>query len=239
MKRAIIIDDELAGIKTLQSFIAQYAPLVKVIGFTTHPEEGIELIENYLPDIVFLDISMPSMSGFELLDKLHFTQFKLIFTTAHEEYALQALKRRAFDYLLKPIDLDDFIRCMNEAVKEEPINTNILQQKSKPSMLELQVKDGIIFLKQKEIISVHASGNYTEFKLENGVHYLVSKSLKEYEHQLNPDFFFRCHHSHIVNLTKVERFVSQNGFYAKMSDGTLIDISRKNKDAFLERLKNL
>jgi two-component system, LytTR family, response regulator len=240
MKRAIIIDDELAGIKTLQTFITRYAPNVKVIGSTCSPETGIELIEDYRPDIVFLDISMPTMTGFELLDKLQFKQFKLIFTTAHEEFALKALKMKAFDYLLKPIDIEDFKQCMEAIAKEEElISSDTVHRQNKPSMLELQVKDGIIYLKQHDIISVHASGNYTEFHLEHGVKHLVSKSLKEYEQQLDQTMFFRCHHSHIVNLLKVERFLSQDGFFARMSDGSMVDISRKNKDVFLERLKSI
>jgi two-component system LytT family response regulator len=207
------------------------------VGYSTNPKTGIELIEDYQPEIVFLDISMPEMNGFELVDQLQYRDFHLIFTTAHHEFALQAIKLRAFDYLLKPIDPQDFKNCIASLLE-----SNLTDEKSKtekPEILELQVKDGIIFLRQKEIISVHASGNYSEFHLENGVKHLVSKSIKEYENQLDKKLFFRCHHSHIINLSKVERFISHDGFFAKMTDGSLVDISRKNKDLFLERLKCL
>ncbi|MBL7771627.1 MAG: response regulator transcription factor [Chitinophagaceae bacterium] len=237
MKRAVIIDDEPAGIKNLQELILRYAPFIKVVGFSTKPNQGVALIEDYQPELVFLDINMPGMNGFELIEKLHYKQFKLIFTTAHEEHALKALKLKAYDYLLKPISIEDFKNFVQTLEAEN--DTQDASKKDRSEILELQVKDGIIFLRQKEIVSVHASGNYSEFCLENGAKHLVSKSIKEYESQLDPKLFFRCHHSHIINLSKVERFVSHDGFFAKMTDGSQVDISRKNKDLFLERLKNL
>lgn len=237
MKRAVIIDDEPAGIKNLQELIMRHATSIKVVGVANKPPMGIELIEDYQPDLVFLDINMPGMNGFELLEKLHFRKFKLIFTTAHEEHALKAIKLKAYDYLLKPIATDDF-KLLIQSLDAE-VHESETSKRERPEILELQVKDGIIFLRQKEIISVHASGNYSEFCLENGAKHLVSKSIKEYENQLDPILFFRCHHSHIINLSKVERFISHEGFFAKMTDGSQVDISRKNKDLFLERLKSL
>lgn len=237
--RAIIIDDEAAGVNTLKLFLQRYAPQIKLVGSTVSPQQGIELIENYQPDLVFLDISMPTMNGFELLEQLQYKSFKLIFTTAHEEYALKALKLKAFDYLLKPIDADDFKDCIANLEHSTTKSNEETKSNHKFSILELQVKDGIIFLKQKDIVNINASGNYSEFILENNVKHLVSKSLKEYEALLDPSIFFRCHHSHIINLYKVEKFINHEGFFAKMSSGTLIDVSRKNKDLLLERLKDL
>ena len=114
MQRTIIIDDELIGINTLKILIERYTPSLSVIATADDPEEGIKLIEEYRPDVVFLDISMPKMDGFELLDKLNYKNFKLIFTTAHEEYAIDALKNKVYDYLLKPIDIDDLRDCVND-----------------------------------------------------------------------------------------------------------------------------
>src|SRR5688500_11747136 len=118
MVRAVIIDDEESGIETLKILASRNAGLIKVIASTLNPEEGILLIEDYKPDIVFLDISMPAMSGFDLLARLKHRDFKLVFTTAHKEYAIEAIKNKAFDYLLKPISNDDYKKCLDEIYGE-------------------------------------------------------------------------------------------------------------------------
>src|SRR5689334_10817526 len=112
MYRAIIIDDELIGINTLRVLIEKYGPDVKVVATATDPQKGIDLIEDYRPDVVFLDVSMPQMNGFELLEKLQHKEFKLVFTTAHQEFALKAIKNKAYDYLLKPIDAEELKVCL-------------------------------------------------------------------------------------------------------------------------------
>lgn len=118
MQRTIIIDDELIGISTLKILIERYTPTLNVIATTDDPEEGIKLIEDFRPDVVFLDISMPKMDGFELLDKLSYKDFNLIFTTAHEESAINTLKSETYNYLLKPIDIDELKACANNIAKE-------------------------------------------------------------------------------------------------------------------------
>jgi two-component system, LytTR family, response regulator len=238
MLRAIIIDDEPAGINTLKLLIEKHGAEIRVVASTTEAEEGIQLIENYRPDIVFLDISMPDMSGFELLKKVEYKDFKLIFTTAHREYALQAIKNDAFDYLLKPVDVDDLKLCITKVMKEFEKDKHASNNRS-PELIEIASRDGILYLKQKDIVRLEASGSYTNFYLDNGVKHLASKAIKEYEMNLDAGLFFRCHNSHIINLHKVERFVNHEGFFAKMNDGTMVDISRRNKDLFLERIKSL
>ena len=238
MLRAIVIDDEEAGIKTLMLLIERHAGTLKLVANTTDEEEGISLIEDYKPDIVFLDISMPTMSGFELLSRLSYKDFKLVFTTAHEEFAIQAIKNDAFDYLLKPIDAEDFKNCLIRITKELNAAPGIFKSNSLKS-IELSVKDGIVYIKQSDIIRLEASRSYTIFYLDDGIKHVASKSLKEYESHLSTDIFYRCHHSHIVNLQKVKKFVNHEGFFAQMSDGSLADVSKKNKDVFLDRLKNI
>jgi two-component system, LytTR family, response regulator len=177
------------------------------------------------------------MSGFELLSKLEYKEFKLVFTTAHRDYALQAIKNGAFDYLMKPIDIDDLKQCI-EKLMSDPLTAKQVIAKS-PELLEITARDGILYLKQKDIIRVEASGSYTNFYLENNIKHMASKAIKEYETALDQNLFFRCHNSHIINLQKVEKFVNHEGFFAKMNDGTLVDISRRNKDLFLEKIKGL
>ncbi len=238
MLRAIIIDDEEAGIETLKILGIRNRHAIRVIATALNAEEGITLIEDYHPDVVFLDINMPNMNGFELLDKLTFRAFKLIFTTAHREYAIQAIKNRAFDYLLKPIDDKDFkesIECLLTAQKELfPVTKT-----ETGGLLEIQVKDGIIYLKQKEIVRLEASRSYTDIYMDNGVKYIASKPLKDFEQKLDTNLFYRCHKSHIINLQKVQKFVNHDGFFAFMSDGSNPEISKAMKDIFLDRLKSL
>jgi two-component system, LytTR family, response regulator len=236
MIRALIIDDEQAGINTLSLLMARYESLIRVVASTTNSAEGIELIEDYRPDVVFLDISMPNMSGFELLNRVSYKEFKLVFTTAHQEYAIQAIKSKAFDYLLKPIDPDDFKQCV-ENLAQLPASAHTKPASKK--LVELQVRDGIIYIRQSEIIRLEASRSYTEFYLDGGIKHVASKNLKEYEAILDEKIFYRCHNSHIVNLLKVKKFVNHEGLFALMNDGSMADISKKQKDLFLERLKAL
>lgn len=238
MLRAIIIDDETAGIETLKILAARNPDTIRVVAATLNAAEGITLIEDYKPDVVFLDISMPTMSGFELLERLQFKDFKLVFTTAHKEYAIQAIKNKAFDYLLKPIDDADFRTCLKN-ILEAYGKTAPATKHDTSLLIEIQVKDGIIYLKQKDIVRLEASRSYTEFHMDNGTKYIASKSLKDFEAKLDSNLFYRCHKSHIINLQKVQKFINHDGFFALMSDQSMPDISKTLKDSFLERLKTL
>jgi len=238
MLRAVIIDDELSGLNALQLLIDKHVEHIKVVASTTKAMQGISIIEDYRPEIVFLDISMPDINGFALLKQLEYRDFNLIFTTAHEEYAIQAIKHNAFDYLLKPIDAHELQNCVSKIMKESD-RTKVLNKTAFPNTIGLSVKDGIIFIKHSEIVRLEASGSYTVFYLDNKTKHIASKSLKEYEAQLNPSVFYRCHNSHLVNLKKVMKFVSNDGLFAQMTDGSAAEIARKNKDQFLEKLKNI
>lgn len=234
MLRAIIIDDELTGINTLKLLIEKHTPDVRIIASSTDPHEGIKIINDYLPDILFLDVSMPKMNGFELLEKLSFRSFHLVFTTAHNEYALQAIKNKATDYLLKPIDIDELKTCIDAITTipaTKPVPNNSLKN------IALSVKDGVIFVKPEEIIRLEAEGSYTMFILKNNQKHLVSKGLKEYENLLLTESFFRCHNSHIVNLYEVTKLVSNEGLFVRMSDNSLVEVSKRSKDLLISKLK--
>jgi two-component system LytT family response regulator len=236
MYRAIIIDDELIGINTLKVLIEKHIPTIRVVDTATEPQAGIKLIEDYRPDIVFLDISMPKMNGFELLEKLTYKSFKLVFTTAHEEYAIKAIKNKAYDYLLKPIDIDELKHCANSITEE---NTKADAPKTNAyRTIELSVKNGIVFIKPDDIIRLEASGSYTEFYLINNIKHVASKTLKDFEALLDPACFYRCHLSHVVNLLQVVKIISTEGLFAEMRDGSLVEIAKKNKQLFIEKLKN-
>jgi two-component system, LytTR family, response regulator len=238
MIRTIIIDDESTGINALKVLIERHTQGIKVVATTTDPKQGIGLIEDYKPDVVFLDISMPTLNGFELLDKLKYKDFKLVFTTAHQEYAIKAIKNKAYDYLLKPVGIDELKNCVNNIVNERTNNQDV-KKETTSNIIKISVKDGIIFIKPSEIIRLEASGSYTVFYLDNNVKHLASKNLKEYEALLEDTYFYRCHPSHIINLKKVLKMVSSDGLFAQMTDGSMPEIVRKNKEIFLEKLKNI
>ncbi|HYG53191.1 MAG TPA: LytTR family DNA-binding domain-containing protein, partial [Flavobacteriales bacterium] len=204
---------------------------------------GISMINDYHPDLVFLDISMPDMNGFELLEKTSYKDFKLVFVTAHQEYAIQAIKNSAFDYLLKPVDADDLKKCLERIESEKKghvvngAQSNYKTVSTRP--VEISVKDGIIYLKQTDIVRLEASRSYTVFYLDGGVKHVASRSLKEYEAYLDTSVFYRCHNSHVVNLQKVQKFINRDGFFAQMKDGSVADVSKTNKEEFLYRLKSI
>lgn len=237
MLRAVLIDDELAGIVTLKVLIERNKESIRLIATTFDPETGITLIEDYKPDVVFLDINMPTMDGFQLLSKLKYRDFKLVFTTAHKDYAIEAIKNGAFDYLLKPISAEDFKTCIDKIIQTQQGALNGMS-KELSGPIELHVKDGIVYIKQKDIVRLEASRSYTEFYLDGGIRHVASKPIGDFEALLDPTLFYRCHKSHIVNLQKVQKFVNQNGLFALMSDGSMPDVSQRNKEVFLERLKN-
>lgn len=236
MLRAVIIDDEEAGIVTLKALIEKYAKeSIRLVATAMEPEKGIAIINDYKPDVVFLDINMPELSGFDVLEEVEAKNFRLVFTTAHKEHMLEALKQHAYDYLLKPIDANDFKRCIADLMRdaEEPLAEN----KTPESVIEIHVRDGIIFLKPKEIIRLEASGSYTTFYLENNIRHMASRNLREFEPVLDRNGFCRCHNSHIVNLRKVAKFINKDGLFVQMTDGSTVPVSKREKDMFLSRLK--
>ena len=236
MLRAVIIDDEPIGLRGLQLLLEKHCPEIKVVATSTDPEQGLALIEDYRPEVLFLDISMPRMDGFELLAKLKYHDFKLVFTTAHQEHALRAIKNKAADYLLKPVDVEELKSCVSRLLEK---HGDRRRSTDAMNLVELSVKDGIIFIRQNEIIRLEASGSYTVFYLDKGVRHMASKNLKECESLLDHELFFRCHPSHLINLRKVEKLVSTDGLFIKMIDGSMAEITKKNKDVLLERLKGV
>jgi two-component system LytT family response regulator len=234
MIKAVIIDDENKSIRNLQILIETYCKDISVISTASNALDAVRLILQEKPDLIFLDVQMPGYSGFDVLEQLAGIKAKIIFTTAHKDYAIQALRKGAFDYLLKPIDAEDLVRCVDRMMEHENKKTD-----SFSGAIELSVKDGIIFIRPRDIIRLEASGSYTTFYLDNNVKHLGSKSMKEYEKFLDPAIFYRCHNSHIVNLKKVAKFISNSGLFAEMNDRSLAEIARKNKEEFLLRLKNI
>jgi two-component system, LytTR family, response regulator len=233
MITAVLVDDEEKSLKTLELLLNEYCEDVRIIGKAGNALEAVKIILNNNPDVVFLDIHMPGFSGFDVLESIRETAPVVIFTTAHQNYAINALRKGAFDYLLKPVDIELLRDCIHR-VKEK-----LDKQGGRTGIIELSVKDGIFFIKQADILRLEAAGSYTVFYLDNNIRHMVSKSMKEYEVQLDNSVFFRCHNSHIVNLKKVVKFIHSNGYFAELDDGTTVEVARKNKELLLEKLKNL
>lgn len=244
--RAIIIDDEQKGINTLKILIEKYIEGVKVVAEATKPLEGITLIENYKPEIVFLDINMPETNGFELLEKLNWKNFNLVFTTAHQEFGLKALKNNAVDYLLKPIDHRDLQFAINKIKNKtasdkdlfdySDLISNIHQIQKKK--IVINSRSGIEAIEPCEIVCLESMSNYTQIYLNNSEPILTTKTLKEFDLQLClPDMnFMRVHNSYVINLHKVCRYLKDQENIV-MTNNQLVPLAKSRKDDFVKWLK--
>ena len=237
MLQVIIIDDEPMGINTIKVLIERLEMGTFILATTTDAEKGIELIDSLHPDVVFLDVNMPKLNGFELLEKLTYKDFKLVFTTAHQEYALKAIKNKAFDYLLKPIDANDLKLCLDSI--ELQINTTIINAKHR-SLIELVAKDGVLFIKQIDVFYIEAAGSYSIIYLSDGKKHTASKNLKYFETILDPNQFYRCHQSYIVNINQIVKLnITRDGYFAILSNNASVEIGKMQKDELIFKLKNI
>jgi two-component system, LytTR family, response regulator len=246
MLHAIIIDDEENGLVSLDLLIKKFVPEVKVVAATTDAIKSVELINDYRPDIVFLDINMPNMNGFEVLDKITFRGFHLIFTTAYEEYALKAIKKSAIDYLLKPVDKDELSKAVKkvqnatEQKKKLPDVIGLLREMNDISAVRVSVptKTGIDLVLADDILYIEADSNSAMIAFANGSLVKVTRSLKEYEEILcSKDIgFMRIHNSYIINVQYVTRYLKEDGGYAVIKDKKSIPVSKQRKEEFLKRI---
>lgn len=247
MIKAIIIDDEPAAVDTLQLMLERYVPEISQIKTTNDPVNAGQLIKSFMPQLVFLDIRMPVMNGFELLKKLKDIQFNIIFTTAHHKYAIEALRFSALDYLMKPIDADELRQAVDRfmagtvvALSQQALYQNLLNNISakdrKDFKLALPTSEGIYFFHPEEIIRMEGEINYTWFHFSNRKPLLISKTLKEYEDLLNDHGFLRIHKSHLINKMHVVNY-TRNGTLT-LSDRSQVDISRRRKEIILEALRS-
>ncbi len=246
MINAIIIDDEITGLESLQLSIEKYCPDVAIKGIFNSPEKGIEGIKNLKPDLVFLDIQMPAMSGFDVLKNVSPVTFDVIFVSAYDQYAIKAIKFSALDYLLKPVDVDELIQAVKK-VKDrlnnktnvhhyQSVLNNIQIRSGKIDKLAVPSAEGINFFNTQDIIYCKADGSYTTIILTNNQSFLVSKNLKDFESILSESGFCRVHHSYIINLRHVQKYIKGEGGYVILTDNHHVDISRRKKEEFLALL---
>ncbi len=244
--RAVIVDDELNCRENLNIIIQEFCPEVEVVATAESAEKAREIIAKTTPNVVFLDIAMPTEDGFSLLKSLPERNFSVVFTTAHNEYALQAFKQNAVDYLEKPINIEDLQNAIvkvkqysktGENNTQESIDTLLRESTSQADKITIPTKGGFIIAHNEEVINLDASDNYTIIHLTDGREYISSKNIKVFEDNLNPDVFFRVHKSHIVNVKyHLKEFSRSEGNYVKLSNGKYVPVSRRKVSAFLEHL---
>jgi len=243
--KAIIVEDELNCGKTLSALLERHCEGVEVVRICRNGQEGIEAIKVLSPDIVFLDVEMPAMNGFEMLERLPAINFHLIFTTSYDQYAIKAFRFSAIDYLLKPVDKDDLKaaveKVFNRTQKPEPAQLEILFDRIKHptrqiKKLALPTLEGLQMVSIDSIIYAEADDNYTILHFHNQPKLIVSLVLKEVEESLEEFAFARVHRGYIVNLNEIEKYVKGEGGYLVMSDRTTIDVSRTKKESLLKRL---
>lgn len=242
MIKAVIIDDEQKAIKSIELIVKEYCPNVSIMGNASSANEGIQLIAETKPDLVFLDVEMPQGNGFEMLNRIPERNFDVIFITAYNHYAMKAIKFSAVDYILKPIDIYEFISAVNkiEEKREKGHSTTDFEvllnniKADKPTRLAVPITEGIEFVDPQNIIYINADRSYSEIFLSNAKKMVVSKSLMDFQELLSDHSFFRIHKSHLINLEHVKKFIRTDGGYVEMSNGERVMISRRKKDEFID-----
>jgi len=247
MKKVLIIDDENRTRQLIAKMIESFGLEVETIPEGENVQSGIAAIEKHNPDIVFLDIQMPDGTGFDVLASIPNKTFEVIFITAHEEFAIKAIKFSALDYLLKPVDTTELKAALEKALvtieeRSEPSQFDALQKNIQPSekrRLVLKTQESIHVVELDQIIRCEADRNYTSFFLLDNKKILVSKTLKEYETLLAGHNFLRVQQSHLVNIDYVDRYDKKNGGAVVMKDGSEVPLSPAKRDLFFKRLENI
>ena len=245
MMRAIVVDDERSGREMLVSLLQRSVPELEVVAVADSVASARTIIREEKPALIFLDIELGDGTGFDLLASLDSVDFDVIFVTAYDHYAIQALRCAAVDYLLKPVDPEALREAVTRAMAHASTRQStdqrlqlLFEQLRTPrsERLALPTSEGYLFVQIADIIRCESSSNYTTFHLVNNRSVMVSHTLGEYEAILSEHGFFRVHHSSLVNINRMERYVKGKGGYVVMSDGSQVDVSVRRKERFLETL---
>lgn len=245
---AAIVEDEQANRENLLRMLGTCCPQIKVVAICNSVAEARILLPETKPDILFLDIRLGGDTGFSLLESLRDISFEVIFVTAYDSYAIQAIRFSALDYLLKPLDSAELIHAVEKAVQiilrkqENKRMQNLLQNTrtlDKQKKIALSVADKIEFVEIGSIVRCESESNYTTFYLKSGEKLIVSKTLKEFDELLTPYNFLRVHQSHLINLDEIKSFIKSDGGYIRMKDGSSVSISRQRRNYVMEVLSRL
>lgn len=246
--KALVIDDEKRAINVLKLLIEKHVSEIKEVHTALGPAKGIEQIKTIRPDLIFLDIEMPGMTGFEMLEVLKDIHMNVIFTTAYDHYAIRAIRFSAIDYLLKPIDIQELKIAVRRFVEQptptgdiNPMMANLISNMKsihiqKPR-LAIPTTGGLVFFDIDEILRCESDKNYTTFFLINGKKFISAKTLKEYEELLSEYNFIRVHQSHLVNPQFIREYIQKGSM--EMRDGTRIPVSRRKHQWVHEKLRRM
>jgi two-component system LytT family response regulator len=241
--KAILVDDELSSLQNLQQKLREFCPDVEVVATAQKPETAIVLIKQHKPDVIFLDIEMPRMNGFRMLDEIEDISFDIIFTTAYNHYAVDAIRISAFDYLTKPIAIKDLQNAVERLAKQRHLQTkdklgvlknSLSSNKSQDEKIAIPTGEGLEFIVISNILHIESSSNYSKIYLQNGKSILVTKLLKDFEDMLQPYRFYRIHNSHLINLKYIEKYIKGDGGQVRLTNGKVIDVARRKKEEFLK-----
>lgn len=242
MLRALIIEDEKAHQKNLANILEELFPKVQLAGIASNVEEGLLLIKEKKPDLVFLDVQMPPKTGFDLLSELDEINFQVVFTTSYDEYAIKAIKFNALDYLLKPVNKGDIEQALERANtkptgQKEQMNQflDYLKEPEKMNRIVIPVADGFEIVDIDSVIYLEADRNYTYIHRQGKNKILSSKHLKHFDEMLENNGFYRIHQSYLVNLKNVVKYIRGKESQVKLSNDIILPVSRNNKDGLLEK----
>ncbi len=239
MIKAVLVDDEKNALEMMEWLLTTYCPQVEIAAMCSSAEQGIEAVHTHRPDVLFLDIEMPKLNGFDMLEKFDKLFFDVVFCTAYDQFAIKAFKYSALNYLLKPVDPEDLKTTVQRIEAKKTIPTkeqfdlllrNIQQPvKTTPQRIALTTSDGLIFVPTADIIYCEAESNYTSVVLSGGKKILVSKVLKEIDEALSGPDFYRVHSSFLININRIKKFVRGDGGYIIMDNDATVSISRSRK----------
>lgn len=247
MIKCVIVEDDKMSQLALVDTLNEQHPDVEVLAVCDSPEEGVRAISKLGPTLVFLDIEMPGMSGFEMLKLVGDLDFEVIFTTSYNEYVLDAIRSNAFDYLIKPIKPGELKDSIDRLIRKRVRSRNqkfeqlaeSLSARNKNRRIALPTFEGYNFIYVRDIMHCKSESNYTTLFMVNGDQLVVTRTLKEIEEAINSPDFFRVHNSHFINLSAVKKYVRGSGGYLVLNNGTTINIARNRKDKFLKILERL
>jgi two-component system, LytTR family, response regulator len=250
MLKALLVDDEINNLESLAFLLHNDCEGVTVVGKITSADEAKLWLANNTIDVVFLDINLSGENGFQLLSSLNTQNFKVVFVTAYNQYALQAIKASALDYILKPVNIDELQQAVEKVklslgsplatAQSQVLLEHLLQTIGKtnaPKKIALPQLGGINFIEVDDIVSLQADSNYTIIHMNNMQKLVISKTLKDFEELLDQTQFARIHKSYIINIKYIKEYSTSDGGVVKMTDGNHWSISRRQLDSFLEKMK--
>lgn len=241
----VIIEDEERSRNVLKKMVAKHCPNLKILGEADDVDKGIEIINQYKPMLIFMDIQLKDGSGFDILKNLGKINSKIIFTTAFDNYAIKAFKFSALDYLLKPIEINELVNSvkrleeselMQQTYQIDNLISNLEKPQNEPPLLIVSTIKNFEFLNINEIIRCKAAGAYSEVFMKDHSKYIVSKVIKEFEFLLKEHGFIRVHQSHLINLREVKRYIKGDNLIV-MNDDSLISVSKSRKEGFLKGIR--